>query len=376
MFNKIPLRIRLTISTVTLLTICCVGLTLILNISANRMATRIDAVALTPAMSTRNTIMPAAPVESQAISTLATTEAKDNFRLESLVYLTLIIVSGGILTYYFSGKALKPLDELTSQVKKMHVHNLSETLPVPETQDEVAELTLQFNQMTDKLNQTFLAQQQFASSAAHELKTPLAVLQTKIDVFHKKEARTVDEYKELVNVIEKQTSRLRSLVASLLSMTNMEDIVEKEEVPLSLLLEEIFNELTPLMREKNLTFELLCNTTTLLGNSDLFYRAFYNLIENSIKYNLDGGKIEVVITEEDTEQVIIRVTDTGIGIPDKAKDKIFEPFYRVDKSRSRQLGGTGLGLATVQQIIRKYDGDISVSDHSPQGTCFTIRLKK
>ncbi|OMC81047.1 HAMP domain-containing sensor histidine kinase [Viridibacillus sp. FSL H8-0123] len=380
MLKKMPIRLRLTVMTVTLLTVCCVGLTLILNFSANRMATRIDAAVVLPAQEVggEGWIDESTPAASSSmaspVSSEASQKAKMDYKSESISYMLLVIVCGGILTYYFSGKALKPLDTLTEQVKKINVHNLSETLSVPPTKDEIAELSLTFNEMTDKLNNAFMMQQRFSASAAHELRTPLAVLQTKVDVFKKKKIHTIEEYDALIYVIEKQTKRLRELVGNLLDMTNMDDGVEQSSICVKDIFEDIISELSHITKDKNVTMTLDCDNSVVFGNPDLLYRAFYNLVENGIKYNIDGGTVEIKVNRLSKEQVSIKVKDTGIGIADKYKKKIFEPFYRIDKSRSRQMGGTGLGLSTVDSIIKKHNGTITVTDNESNGTCFNVIL--
>ena len=380
MLKKMPIRLRLTVMTVALLTVCCVGLTLTINFSATRMATRIDAVALVPSLevgdgSWSEESIPAMPNSlAPSISTEASQKAKIDFRIESILYMLLIIVGGGFLTYYLSGKALKPLDTLNEQVKNINVNNLSETLSVPPTKDEIAELTSSFNGMADKLNNSFMMQQRFSASAAHELRTPLAVLQTKVDVFKKKKIHTTEEYDALIYVIEKQTKRLRGLVASLLDMTNMDGIHEKSSICVKDIFEDIISELSHIAKDKNITLTLDSDNSVVFGNTNLLYRAFYNLVENGIKYNIDGGKVEVLVNRLGKEQVSIKIIDTGIGIADEYKKKIFEPFYRVDKSRSRQLGGTGLGLSTVDSIIKKHNGTITVTDNESNGTSFYVIL--
>ncbi|MGE7978262.1 sensor histidine kinase [Psychrobacillus sp. NPDC093200] len=373
-----PIRLRLTVITVALLTVCCVGLTLILNLSANRMATIIDATIVIPAREVGEEIEFNESTQSPAgrmtptVSSLASQKAKMDFRIESIIYMLLVIVGGGFLTYYLSGKALKPLDILNSQVKNINVHNLSEPLSIPPTNDEIAELTLTFNKMKDKLDNFFMIQRRFSASAAHELRTPLAVLQTKIDVFKKKQAHTNEEYDALISVIEKQTKRLRGLVGSLLDMTNMEENSEQNSIYVKNILQDIIFELSHIIKDKNVTITLNCDNSVVFGNIDLLYRAFYNLVENGIKYNIEGGTVEVIVNRLNNEQVSIKIIDTGIGIADKYKQKIFEPFYRVEKSRSRQLGGTGLGLSTVNNIIKKHKGTITVTDNENGGTCFHV----
>jgi len=380
MFKKMPIRLRLTVMMIILLTICCIGLTLILNFSAGIMATRIDAAALLPAQvvgegsnsmdslqTPPDVMMPTPSEESQ--------QARTDFKMNSIVYLLIVIVGGGVLTYYVSGKVLKPLDTLNSQIKNRTVHNLSETMDIPSTNDEIAELTQSFNEMTDTLNDAFMMQSRFSANAAHELRTPLAVLKTKVDVFKKKHIHSTEEYDALISVFEKQIQRLSELVSSLLDMTNMNDELANETICLKDVLEDIVSELSHIADEKDVTLYLDCDESVVYGNTDLLYQALYNIIENGIKYNIVGGMV-IITDKTDKKQVIVEIKDTGIGIPDDEKKNIFEPFYRVDKSRSREIGGSGLGLSIVQSIIHKHNGSIVVTDHENGGTCFEITLGK
>ncbi|MFC0394135.1 sensor histidine kinase [Paenibacillus mendelii] len=380
MLKKMPIRLRLTVMTVALLTVCCVGLTLVLNLSADTMAARIDAALVLPAKEVGDDGQgdgnPPSPSSSiiTPVPSDDSQQARMDFRMNSIIYMILVIVGGGFLTYYISGKALKPLHTLNGQVKNINVHNLSETLSVPPTKDEIAELTVTFNEMTDKLDNAFMMQGRFSASAAHELRTPLAVLQTKIDVFKKRKDHTNEEYDALISVIEKQTHRLRGLVGNLLDMTNMDDNGEQSSICLKDVFEDITSELSHIAKDKNVALILDCDNSTVTGSTDLLYRAFYNLVENGIKYNIDGGTVKVIVNRLCKEQVSIKIIDTGIGIPEINKKHIFEPFYRVDKSRSRQLAGAGLGLSIVESIIKKHNGMLTVTDNEVGGTCFNVIL--
>lgn len=380
MFKNIPIRLRLTAMMIILLMICCIGLTLILNFYAGIMATRIDAASLLPAQEvgedsnvidnpqTPPDVMMPTPSED-------TQKARKDFQFESVFYMLLVIFGGGVLTYYASGKVLKPLDTLNSQIKNRTVHNLSETMDIPSTNDEIAELTQSFNEMTDKLNDAFMMQSRFSANAAHELRTPLAVLKTKLDVFKKKNTHSTEEYDALINVFEKQTQRLSELVFTLLDMTNMNGGFENETICLKDVFEDIVFELSHIADEQEVKLYLDCADSVVYGNTDLLYQAFYNLVENGIKYNIDGGKVMIKV-KSNKRLVMVEIKDTGIGIPDEEKKNVFEPFYRVDKSRSRELGGSGLGLSIVQSIITKHNGNIVVTDNENGGTCFEITLGK
>ncbi|HDR7367101.1 sensor histidine kinase [Bacillus toyonensis] len=384
MIKKLSLRWRLTLIISILLAICCIGLTFILNFSANRMANSIEATQVTPATNIGDqSIIDAEELNGSSAVGMVTRDAEEfvndakyNFRTESILYAILIMMIGGGLTYYLSGKALKPLNALNAQVKNINVHNLSKTLDIPPTKDEIAGLTKSFNDMTAQLNETFAMQQRFSASAAHELRTPLTVLQTKIDVFKKKNEHTSEDYHALITVIEKQTRRLRGLVGNLLDMSNRDEISEQNNILMKDLFDDIILELSGIAKAKNVRLSLNCDNSVIYGNTDLLYRAFYNLVENGIKYNVNGGMVTIEVSSGTREKVLIAVKDTGIGIPDINKKTIFEPFYRVDTSRSREMGGVGLGLSIVENIIKKHKGTISVSNNERGGTCFTVALNK
>lgn len=371
MIKKISLRWRLTILTSLLIMVCCIGLSIFLNISAYHLADSIDAMSILPTQTTDNSAF--SPTYSyEPAETLM--EAKHNYLVESLLYTFVAVLFGGVLTYYISGKALEPVRALNEQVKNINAHNLEESIDIPPTNDELAELTVSFNDMTDKLAQVFEMQKRFSADAAHELRTPLTVLQTKLDVFRKKEVHSAEEYKTLVNAVQKQVKRLRSLVTELLDIANMEHKFNKQDIPIGSLLKDVVMELNPVAKEKDISLIFNSSDCHIYGDYDLLYRAFFNLTENAIKYNVKSGKVIVDVSKAE-KHIVVTVKDTGIGIPDKMKKQIFEPFYRVDKSRSREIGGAGLGLSLTENIIKKHKGSISVSDNkSSGGSCFTVTL--
>lgn len=365
MFKKMSLRFRLTLMTAFLITVCCVGLTLVLNFSANRLANSIDAVLTTPAQDGEVGTFPMIPLApSREVQ-----EAKQGYRIESVLYMVFATMIGSALTYFIVGCALKPVKRLNRQVKTRTINNLSEHLEVPPTKDEIAQLTVSFNELTDQLHENFEIEQRFSANVAHELRTPLTVLQTKIDVFYKKEQHTLEEYEFLMTSVKKQTTKLRELIKSLLDMTNMEDMT-KQEVSLDYLFLDIFEELSYLAEQKKVTMSLQCHQKKMIGNTDLLYRAFYNLIENAMKYNIYGGTVQVEITSDNLTKIDILIKDSGIGIPSNLRKHVFEPFYQVNQSSSET--GLGLGLAMVDNIIKKHEGTIHITDLETPGTCFKI----
>lgn len=372
--DKISLRMRLTIFVTVLLTFSCIVLTGIISFSAGKMATQIKAASLiTPANPAPipNEIIPAMPTEEPIIFTPPIDDVKRNFHAESLLAMTLVILAGGFFTWYTAGKTLSPVKDLSVQIKNRTVHNLRKKIEVPLTNDEIADLTLSFNEMTERISEAFESQKRFSASAAHELRTPLTVMQTKVDVFRKKAEHSLDEYENLINVINLQTQRLSSLISDLLKMTCIEEEQLNEEVDLSLEIDEIIDELQGVAEKKDIVLSFSGTAPIIYGNSLLIQRAIYNLIENAIKYNVVNGKVEVNLSSAN-DKVIVSVADTGIGIPDDMKSNIFEPFFRVDKSRSRALGGAGLGLSMVKTILEHNNAIILIKDNIPNGTVFEI----
>lgn len=376
MLKNLSIRLRLTLLSIFLLTICCFVLTFVLNFSANKMADIIEAMPLTPSYE-GDEFGVAIPLDQSIVAIPATPAsqlARQSFFNKSIFYMIAIVVLGGVITYYITGRALKPLSALRSQMKNRTVHNLSEDLVVPQSHDEIADLTCSFNEMTNKLGDAFEMQKRFSQSAAHELRTPLTVLKTKVEVFKMKNSHTPEEYDKLLDVISTHTNRLAELVTDLLTLTNMDAMELDDSINIKTLLSDIAEELSPLTIEKNINIKINADKPVIIkGNESLIHRALYNLIENAIKYNNQDGSVHVEITDEvSTNQAVISIKDTGIGIPPNLIENIFEPFFRVDKSRSRQMGGVGLGLSIVQSIIDKHNGTIDISKNSPCGTIFRV----
>lgn len=374
MLKRISLRWRLTILTTLLMALCCICLSLVLSVSAYRMANTIEAIPVQPAYSIgdlplEETMPPILPATSSDVAQ----QARGDYGYESLFFTLVAMVIGGCLTYYVAGKALEPVKAFNKQVKNIHVHNLKETIEVPPTGDEIAELAASFNDMTEKLDRAFSIQKRFSADAAHELRTPLAVMQTKLDVFRKKGQHTPEEYEALTAAFQKQLGRLRSLVTELLDMANMEGEWTAAQVPLLELLEEVQTDLSSVAEGKTVSITLSGGEAYAWGNPELLYRAFYNLVENGIKYNVPGGRVAIEI-QQGKDQVMVSVSDTGPGIPQAMREQVFEPFFRVDKSRSREMGGAGLGLSMVDAIVRQHGGTVSLADCQGGGSCFTVTL--
>lgn len=336
------------------------------------MANVIDAAVVTPAIQADIEAAPSVldPGVASTTPSIPSQQARTEFLQSSVLYMLLIIAAGGGLTYFLVGRALRPLEALNAHMKNCTANNLSQQLPIPSSQDEIAELTNTFNYMSCKLDQTFAMQRRFAQSAAHELRTPLTILQAKLDVFKKRTDHSRLEYDRLIDGVAVQTGRLSDLVRELLDLVNLDSTVEKECVALREMLEQVKADLTPLAAENQIRLTLEGEEQDIAGNRTLLTRVFFNLVENAIKYNHPGGSVHVTLSSGP----VVTISDTGIGVPAEARELIFEPFYRVDKSRSRQMGGAGLGLSTVRAIVEQHGRRIEAGETPEGGCCFTVRF--
>ena len=305
-------------------------------------------------------------------------ETKEVFLLRSVIATTTIILLSSVCTYFLTKKTLTPLQKLTSEVSQIQAQNLSTQLSVPNSKDEIAQLTSSFNEMLTRLDNAFSTQKQFSANAAHELRTPLAVLQTNLEVFEKKQEPEMVEYQQLFTMIREQTTRLSQLVGTLLDMTNLKSVPRTDQVALEELVDEVFCDLDPVAEKAGISIHFDDSSsqdshTDVTGSYVLLYRAVYNLVENAIKYNRPNGSVTVSVKEKNS-QVMILVKDTGIGISPENQKKIFDPFFRVDKSRSRAMGGAGLGLALVDSIAREHGGSVKVLESNEKGSIIALML--
>ena len=305
-------------------------------------------------------------------------ETKEDFLLRSVIATTIIILLSSVCTYFLTKKTLTPLQKLTSEVSQIQAQNLSTQLAVPNSKDEIAQLTSSFNEMLTRLDNAFSTQKQFSANAAHELRTPLAVLQTNLEVFEKKQEPEMVEYQQLFTMIREQTTRLSQLVGTLLDMTNLKSVPRTDQVALEELVDEVFCDLDPVAEKAGISIHFDDSSsqdshTDVTGSYVLLYRAVYNLVENAIKYNRPNGSVTVSVKEKNS-QVMILVKDTGIGISPENQKKIFDPFFRVDKSRSRAMGGAGLGLTLVDSIAKEHRGTVKVLESSSAGSTIVLML--
>ena len=305
-------------------------------------------------------------------------ETKEAFLLRSVIATTIIILLSSVCTYFLTKKALTPLQKLTSEVSQIQAQNLSTQLEVPNSKDEIAQLTSSFNEMLTRLDNAFSTQKQFSANAAHELRTPLAVLQTNLEVFEKKQKPEMIEYRQLFTMIKEQTARLSQLVGTLLDMTNLKSVPRTDQVSLEELVDEVFCDLDPIAEKAGISIHFNDSSnqdlhSDVTGSYVLLYRAVYNLVENAIKYNRPHGSVSVSVKQENGQAMVL-VTDTGIGISPENQKKIFDPFFRVDKSRSRAMGGAGLGLALVDSIAKEHRGTVKVLESSSAGSTIVLML--
>ena len=320
-------------------------------------------------------------------------ETKEDFLLRSVIATTIIILLSSVCTYFLTKKTLTPLQKLTSEVSQIQAQNLSTQLAVPNSKDEIAQLTSSFNEMLARLDNAFSTQKQFSANAAHELRTPLAVLQTNLEVFEKKQEPEMVEYQQLFTMIKEQTARLSQLVGTLLDMTNLKSVPRTDHVSLEELVDEVFCDLDPVAEKAGISIHfddsssqdwhtdvhtpdasaLNNNIRNITGSYVLLYRAVYNLVENAIKYNRPNGSVTVSVKEKNGQAMIL-VKDTGIGISPENQKKIFDPFFRVDKSRSRAAGGSGIGLALCARIANAHGARLEITSTEHVGTTVTIAV--
>lgn len=301
---------------------------------------------------------------------------KLDYKKQSFIFSTFAAVLGGILTYFISGRALKPLNNFTDQIEKVTAQNLSNSKLEENNIKELNRLSVAYNQMLSRINEAFEIQKQFTANAAHELKTPLAVLQLQLDLYNSENhSGTDNQTLETIKKMGEQCEQLSKTVKTLLDMSELQTVAQDEVIELDALIEEVTADLDPLAQEKNITLNNDCEPVSMTGSDILIYRLVYNLTENAIKYNHSGGNV-TVSTKKRNDKISITVADDGNGIPDDMKERIFEPFFRVDKSRSRALGGVGLGLSLVKEIVRVHGGSISVKDNKGGGTIFEVSFTK
>lgn len=297
---------------------------------------------------------------------------KADYRKNSLIISAVLALLGGVATYFISGHALRPIREFSDKIEEVQAQNLADSKLEENKVKELNQLSVSYNKMLGRLSDAFEIQRQFTANAAHELRTPLALMQVQLDFYNSGQHPGSDaETVQTIKMVTEQNDRLSKMVKTLLDMSELQTVGRDEAIMVDALVDEVLADLEPLAREKHVELTGNCEAITIVGSDILIYRLVYNLVENAIKYNHPGGQVTVSASRKE-KRVCLSVADTGNGIPEELRERVFEPFFRVDKSRSRALGGVGLGLALVHEIVRVHDGSITVRSNPSGGTVFEV----
>lgn len=297
---------------------------------------------------------------------------KADYKRNSLIITVLLALLGGVVTYFISGHALRPIKEFSDKIEEVQVQNLSDSRIEENNVKELNQLGISYNKMLERLSDAFEIQRQFTANAAHELRTPLALMQVQLDLYNSATHPGNDtDTLQTIKMVTEQNDKLNRMVKTLLDMSELQSVGRDDKIILDAIVEEVLADLEPLAVEKNIKLIGKCEDATMIGSDILIYRLVYNLVENAIKYNHPLGQVTVTAYQRN-KHVYLSVEDTGSGIPKELRERVFEPFFRVDKSRSRELGGVGLGLALVREIVRVHDGSICIKSGKTGGTIFEV----
>ncbi len=299
---------------------------------------------------------------------------KEDYKKNSLLISAILALIGGVVTYFISGHALRPIREFSDKIEEVQAQNLAASRIEENKVKELNQLSVSYNKMLERLSDAFEIQRQFTANAAHELRTPLSLMQVQLDLYNSTRHPDNDaDTLQTIKMVTEQNGRLSKMVKTLLDMSERQTVGRDDEIMVDALVDEVLADLDPLAQEKNIKLTGKCKNITMVGSDILIYRLVYNLVENAIKYNHSGGQVTVTAYRKE-KHVYLSVEDTGNGIPEELRERVFEPFFRVDKSRSRELGGVGLGLALVREIVRVHDGSITVRSNPSGGTVFDVIL--
>ena len=299
---------------------------------------------------------------------------KEDYKKNSLLISAILALIGGGVTYFISGHALRPIREFSDKIEEVQAQNLAASRIEENKVKELNQLSVSYNKMLERLSDAFEIQRQFTANAAHELRTPLSLMQVQLDLYNSTRHPDNDaDTLQTIKMVTEQNGRLSKMVKTLLDMSELQTVGRDDEIMVDALVDEVLADLDPLAQEKNIKLTGKCKNITMVGSDILIYRLVYNLVENAIKYNHSGGQVTVTAYRKE-KHVYLSVEDTGNGIPEELRERVFEPFFRVDKSRSRELGGVGLGLALVREIVRVHDGSIAVRSNPSGGTVFDVML--
>ena len=299
---------------------------------------------------------------------------KADYKKNSLIISAVLALLGGVATYFISGHALRPIREFSDKIEEVQAQNLADSRIEENKVKELNQLSVSYNKMLERLSDAFEIQRQFTANAAHELRTPLSLMQVQLDLYNSTRHPDNDaDTLQTIKMVTEQNGRLSKMVKTLLDMSELQTVGQDDKIMVDALVDEVLADLDPLAQEKNIKLTGKCKKITMVGSDILIYRLVYNLVENAIKYNHSGGQV-IVEAYQKEKQVYLSVEDTGSGIPEELKERVFEPFFRVDKSRSRELGGVGLGLALVNEIVRVHDGSIAIRPNPSGGTIIEVQF--
>ena len=372
--KKLSLQWRITLMTAFLICITCVAMNLLLSYSGRHYMDSISSH-----ITNYGDIDKAEPdffdperekLDQELIIIIH--GAQESFIATNWCITAVVTLLGGVLAYFLSGRALNPLRAFTSQVEKVQPNNLSDMKMAEDVLPEFRQFSKSFNQMLDRLDDGFAAQRQFTGNAAHELRTPLALMQAQLELFSAEHPKVLPETAGFLLLLREQTERMTQMTKTLLEMSELRTVPCNDRIEIAPMIEEIFADLTPLAEKNGIILEST-GDGTMTGSDTLIYRLLFNLTENAIRYNRPDGIVRITVTEEE-KRLIIRVSDTGCGVPEQYRESIFQPFFRVDKSRSRENGGVGLGLSLVWEIVTLHGGEVRVEKSSEKGTTIAVKL--
>ena len=370
--KRLSLQWRITLMTVLLIGAACICMKLLLGFSGVYYMDSIGQSIQDFTIGAESACFEPAQAGPGQDITIVINGAQQEFSAANWYITAGVTLLSGILAYFVSGHALKPLRSFAAQAEKVQLNNLADMKLSEDVLPEFRQFSRSFNQMLERLNNGFAAQRQFTGNAAHELRTPLALMQAQVELFSAEHPHVQPETAEFLGLLQEQTERLTQMTKTLLEMSNLQQVAREDQIQLAPMLEEICTDLAPLAEKRNITLEC-SGDAAMIGSDALIYRLLFNLTENAIKYNRPGGRVKAMATQTETE-VFIRVSDTGCGIQPEFQRSIFQPFFRVDKSRSRQYGGAGLGLSLVWEIANLHAGRVWVEESSEKGTTMAVRL--
>ena len=372
--KKLSLQWRITLMTAFLTCMTCVAMNLLLSYSGRHYMDSISSHITSCGDTDKGEPDFFAPEREKLDQelTIIIHGAQESFIATNWCITAAVTLLGGVLAYFLSGRALNPLRAFTSQVEKVQPNNLSDMKMAEDVLPEFRQFSKSFNQMLDRLDDGFAAQRQFTGNAAHELRTPLALMQAQLELFSTEHPKMLPETAGFLLLLREQTERMTQMTKTLLEMSELRTVPCNDHIEIAPMIEEIFTDLAPLAEKNGIILEST-GDGTMTGSDTLIHRLLFNLTENAIRYNRPDGIVRITVTEEE-KRLIIRVSDTGCGVPEQYRESIFQPFFRVDKSRSRENGGVGLGLSLVWEIVTLHGGEVRVEESSENGTTIAVKL--